>query len=167
MGEGAIASGSCTRTTRLTVADDFGRITLKSQTRWCPRPSRRPQRPHCGHPPQHDLQLTLNTFLSRRALPLDLHCYLAIRKTALDPPQGRGGQLDRAASARNRGAVDIAMIGLMGNAKLRVSEAAALTWGDVRRLRGGSGRVRFGGPSWPRVPSGLQGSTHPQTIPHI
>ena len=53
------------------------------------------------------------------------------------------------------------MIGLMGNARLRVSEAAVLTWGDVRRLRGGSGRVRVGGLSWPTVPSGLQGSTHP------
>ena len=41
--------------------------------------------------------------------------------------------------------MDIAMIGLMRDARLRVSEAAALTWGDVRRLSGGSGRVRVGG----------------------
>ena len=80
-----------------------------------------------------------------RALPLDLNCYLAIRKTAHEPRWGRGGRLERAASARNRGAVDIAMIGLMRDARLRVSEAAALTWGDVRRLRGGSGHVRVGG----------------------
>ena len=34
------------------------------------------------------------------------------------------------------------MIGLMRDARLRVSEAADLTWGDIERLRGGSGRVR-------------------------
>ena len=34
--------------------------------------------------------------------------------------------MERAASARNRGAVDIAMLGLMRDARLRVSEAAAL-----------------------------------------
>ena len=64
-----------------------------------------------------------------RALPLDLNCYLAIRKTAYQPRAGRGGQLERTASARRRGAVDIAMIGLVREARLRVSEAAALTWG--------------------------------------
>ena len=34
------------------------------------------------------------------------------------------------------------MIGLMRDARLRVSEAAELTWGDIERLRGGSGRLR-------------------------
>ena len=37
------------------------------------------------------------------------------------------------------------MIGLMRDARLRVSEAAELTWGDVKRVRGGSGRVRVVG----------------------
>ena len=37
------------------------------------------------------------------------------------------------------------MIGLMRDARLRVSEAAALTWGDVRRLHGDSGQTRVGG----------------------
>ena len=37
------------------------------------------------------------------------------------------------------------MIGLMRDARLRVSDAAALTWGDVERVRGGSGRVRVVG----------------------
>ena len=80
-----------------------------------------------------------------RALPLDLDCYLAIRKTAHQPRRGRGGRTERAAIARRRGAVDIAMIGLMRDARLRVSEAAALTWGDIERVRGGSGRVRVVG----------------------
>ena len=37
------------------------------------------------------------------------------------------------------------MIGLMRDAKLRVSEAAELTWGDFERVPGGSGRVRVVG----------------------
>ncbi len=80
-----------------------------------------------------------------RALPLDMDCYLSIRKTAHRPRWGRGGRLERTPSARRRGAVDIAMIGLMRDARLRVSEAADLTWGDVERQRGGSGRVRVAG----------------------
>ena len=43
-------------------------------------------------------------------------------------------------TALTRSAMDIAMIGLM-----RVSEVAALTWGDVWHLRGGSGQVRVSG----------------------
>ena len=58
-----------------------------------------------------------------RALPLDLDCYLAIRKTAHKPRWGRGGRLERTPSARRRGALDVAMIGLMRDARLRVSEA--------------------------------------------
>ena len=37
------------------------------------------------------------------------------------------------------------MIGLMRDARLRVSEAAELTWGDIERVRGGAGRVRVAG----------------------
>ncbi len=80
-----------------------------------------------------------------RALPLDLDCYLAIRKTAHEPRWGRGGRMERTASARRRGAVDVAMIGVMRDARLRVSEAAELTWGDIERQRGGTGRVRVVG----------------------
>ena len=80
-----------------------------------------------------------------RSLPLDLECYLAIRKTARQPRWGRGGRLERAASARRRGAMDVAMIALMRDARLRVSEAAELTWGDIERVRGGTGRVRVVG----------------------
>ena len=79
-----------------------------------------------------------------RALPLDLDCYLAIRKTAYEPRTGRSGQEERVSNARRRGALDVAMIGLMRDARLRVSEAAALTWGDLEQLRGESGRVRVG-----------------------
>ena len=77
-----------------------------------------------------------------RVLPLDLDCYLATRKTAHRPSWGRGGRMERTPNARRRGALDVAMIGLMSDARLRVSEAAELTWDDVERVRGGSGRVR-------------------------
>ena len=53
--------------------------------------------------------------------------------------------MERTANARGRGAVDIAMIGLMRDARLRVSEAAELNWGDFERVRGGSGRLRVVG----------------------
>ena len=100
-------------------------------------------------PVHHDIARTVLDELTRddapaptRALPLDLECYLAIRNSARQPRWGRGGRLERVASARRRGAMDVAMIGLMRDARLRVSEAAELTWGDVELMRGGSGRVR-------------------------
>ena len=77
-----------------------------------------------------------------RALPLDLDCYLAIRKVAKEQRSGRGGHEERVLNARRRGALDVATIGLMRDARLRVNEAAALTWGDLERVHGGSGRVR-------------------------
>ena len=80
-----------------------------------------------------------------RTLPLDLDRYLSIRRTAHKPRSGRGGWLERAANARRRGSMDVAMIGLMRDARLRVSEAAELTWGDIERVRGGAGRVRVVG----------------------
>ena len=79
-----------------------------------------------------------------RALPLNLDCYLAIRKTAYEPRSGRGGRMERVSNALGRGALDIAMIGLMRDARLRVSEATALTWGDLEMVPGGSGRVCVG-----------------------
>ena len=76
---------------------------------------------------------------------LDLDCYLAMRKTAHRLRWGRRGRMECPASAHRLGAVDIAMIGLMRDAKLRVSKAAALTWGDIEGVQGGSGRVCIGG----------------------
>ena len=103
-------------------------------------------------PVQYDIARSVLDELTRddapgpsRALPLDLDCYLAIRKTAHKPRWGRGGRLERTASARRRGTMDVAMIGLMRDARLRVSEAPELTWGDVERVRGGfRSRARHG-----------------------
>ena len=38
--------------------------------------------------------------------------------------------------------MDVPVTGLMRDTRLRVSEAATLTWGDLERVPGGSGRVR-------------------------
>ena len=40
--------------------------------------------------------------------------------------------------------MDVAMIGLMRDCRLRVCEAAALIWGDLGRAPGGTGRLRIG-----------------------
>ena len=56
----------------------------------------------------------------------------AIESTACEPRPGRGGRYESEETARCRGNLDIALIRLMRDAMLRVSEAAALTWRDVK-----------------------------------
>ena len=46
--------------------------------------------------------------------------------------------MERTANAGGRGALDIAMIRLMQNARLKESEVSALAWGDVESVRGES-----------------------------
>ena len=67
--------------------------------------------------------------------------FSAIRQTVCIPRRSRGGNLESKATARARGAMDIAIIGLMRDSLLRVSEAAALMWSDVRQVRDGTGRL--------------------------
>ena len=76
-----------------------------------------------------------------RALPLDLDCYLAVRKTVHTPRWGRGGRIERTPNAPRRGALDVAMIGLMRDARLRASEATKL---DKIKNLGSSSVVRYG-----------------------
>ena len=86
--------------------------------------------------------LTRNEKPSRpRVLPLDMDCYHAIRMTARRPRPGRGGNMEDERAARARGNLDLAMIGLMRDAMLRVREATGLRWGDLDRLADGTGRV--------------------------
>ena len=54
-----------------------------------------------------------------------------IRETARLPRRGRGGRMEAAETAQARGAVDLAIIGVMSDGGLRRSEAAALTWNDI------------------------------------
>lgn len=65
----------------------------------------------------------------------------AIKSTAHQPRLGRGGRLETQWFATRRANVDIAMISLMRDAMLRVSEAAALVWGDIETEADGTGRL--------------------------
>ena len=61
----------------------------------------------------------------------------AIQATAFDPRPGRGGRLESVQAAEVKGRLDIAIVSLMRDALLGVSEAAALTWGDIEADPGG------------------------------
>ena len=65
----------------------------------------------------------------------------AIRSTASNLRPGRGGRLESPEVARSRGELDIALVSLMRDALLRVSEAAALTWKDLMTEPDGTGRL--------------------------
>ncbi len=64
---------------------------------------------------------------SRQAAPLTAAALAAIRATACARRLGRAGRRERAATARARGLVDIALCSVMRDALLRRSEAAVLT----------------------------------------
>ena len=63
----------------------------------------------------------------------------AIRATAHLPRRGRGGSLETAGFARQRGLVDVAIASVIRDGLLRVSEAAALAWADLSPAPDGSG----------------------------
>ena len=65
----------------------------------------------------------------------------AIQSTACKPRRGRGGRFESQEKARCRGNLDIALVSLMRDAMLRVSEAAALTWKDIVTEADGTGRL--------------------------
>ena len=98
------------------------------------------------------VQLVLEEFTqgatpsSPRVLPLDMDCYRAIRETAHEPRRSRGGLMETPEAAQRRGALDVAMIGLMRDAQLKVREAAELTWDDLEPLGDGTGRIYLPGP---------------------
>ena len=64
-----------------------------------------------------------------------------IKATACAPRPGRGGKLESRETARARGNFDVALISVMRDAMLRVSEAAELTWADIHTEPDGSGRL--------------------------
>ena len=79
----------------------------------------------------------------KQAAPLHAEALSAIRATAFTPRRTRGGHTETAEYARRRGLVDIALASVMRDGLLRVSEAAALRWGDVELAVDGSGRIRI------------------------
>ena len=77
----------------------------------------------------------------KQAQALTAESLAAIRSTALEPRLGRGGKLESQKMAACRGNLDIALISLMRDAMLRVSEAASLNWEDISGEADGTGRV--------------------------
>ena len=77
----------------------------------------------------------------KQAEALTAEAMAAIESTACEPRLGRGGRFESQETARRRGNLDIALIGLMRDAMLRVSEAAALTWKDIAAEPDGTGRL--------------------------
>lgn len=65
----------------------------------------------------------------------------AIVATARIPRRWRGGRTERAETAERRGMLDIAVVRVMRDALLRVSEAAELLWGDIEEEEDGTGRL--------------------------
>ena len=79
--------------------------------------------------------------IQKQADALTSQVFLLIIENANRPRLGRGGRLENRQSAGRRARSDIAMISLMRDAMLRVSEAAALKWEDLEAWGDGSGRL--------------------------
>ena len=79
----------------------------------------------------------------KQAAPLHAGALAAIRATAFTRRRTRGGHIETVEYARRRGLVDVALASVMRDGLLRVSEAAALRWGDVELAGDGSGRIRI------------------------
>ena len=75
----------------------------------------------------------------RQAAPLTAEGLAAVRATAHLPRRGRGGSLETAGFARQRGLVDLAIASVIRDGLLRVSKAAALAWADLSPAPDGSG----------------------------
>ena len=65
----------------------------------------------------------------------------AIEATACQPRRRESGRHESEQAAARRGSVDIALLSVMRDAMLRVSECAALTWDDIETTPDGSGRL--------------------------
>ena len=76
----------------------------------------------------------------RQAGALTADVLAVIRLTAVQPRR-RGRGIETAEQAEERARFDLALVAALSDAGLRRSEAAALTWGDVRRWEDGSGRI--------------------------
>ncbi len=79
----------------------------------------------------------------RQAEALTMSALNRIREIARRPRRGRGGRLESPAAARRRGDLDVAVIGLMRDGMLRVSEAAAIRWDDLSTEQDGTGRLQI------------------------
>ena len=79
--------------------------------------------------------------LQKQAVALTATALACIRAIAEKPRPSRGGYPESRESARRRAYADVALISLMRDALLRVSEAASLTWADIGVESDGTGRL--------------------------
>ena len=79
--------------------------------------------------------------MQRQAAALTSEALAMIQAAAYEPRPGRGGRMESRGTARRRGHVDVAMISLMRDAMLRVSEASELNWRDITAENDGTGRL--------------------------
>ena len=77
----------------------------------------------------------------RQAEPLTPDILDAIRKSACTPRRTCYGRMETPEFARHRGNVDLALCSTLFYAGLRRSEAAELTWDDIKRQKDGSGLI--------------------------
>ena len=77
----------------------------------------------------------------KQAEALTEEAFAVIQSNACEPRRGRGGRFESQETARCRGNFDVALISLMRDAMLMVSEAAALSWIDIAIGADGTGRL--------------------------
>ena len=77
----------------------------------------------------------------KQAGALTAEALAVIELTARNPRRGRGGKLESQEAAKRRGNLDIALIYVMRDAMLRVSEAASMDWSDIESEADGTGRL--------------------------
>ena len=77
----------------------------------------------------------------KQAKPLTAAVFRKIYRVAFRPRRGKGGGMESPEDALHRGQVDVAIIGLMRDTLMRVSEAADAVWGDLDLYPDGSGNI--------------------------
>ena len=77
----------------------------------------------------------------KQAKPLTAEVFMKVYRAAFRPRRGKGGGMESPEDALHRGQVDVAIIGLMRDTLMRVSEAAAAVWGDLILYPDGTGLI--------------------------
>ena len=77
----------------------------------------------------------------KQAEPMTEDRFAMVRATACIPRTGGSGRTESREAAMRRGLMDIAMIGLMRDCLLRISEAATVRWADLTLVSDGTARL--------------------------
>ena len=98
----------------------------------------------------------------QQASPIDRAAFDIIRENAMKPRRRGASGHEGSATALERGLFDIALIGVMRDGMLRVSETVNLTWDDVAELEDGSGKISL--PYSKTAPGGTHCWLTPKTM---